>query len=309
MKNHWLVFDISNMLHRTFYKERNESIDTLIGLASHTALVSLNSHFKKHKPTRVIMVFDRSSWRKEFTSSGTCFTKKAYKGNRRQEMTPQEAAKYEKFKEHMREFETLISDYTAITTMSCDRLEADDLIGGICQYANATGDTKVTVISTDSDFWQFKRYSCVKLVSPASDKEVELEDYNGDPLLYLFSKCLRGDRTDNIQSAFPRVQAKRIQLAYSDPYERVKLMKEKWKDKDGDEFLVEDLYNENVKLIDLTAQPDDIKALINQTVATEIGRAKTASMFHILKFVGKHKLERIKESIDLYLSMMSLVET
>ena len=300
----YLLFDISNLLYRTFYAQTNEDDNTLAGLATHSALVTLNKYFKKYKPDAVIMALDRSSWRKEYTASDECISKKPYKGNRRQNMTPAQTAKFERFISHLREFESLIANHTTIITLAEDKLEADDLIAGFVQI-HSDNDNEIVIISSDSDLLQLKRYTNVKVVSPANDKEVELEEYDNDPDLYIFTKCIRGDSTDNVQSAFPNVRMTRIRKAYEDKYERVQLMKEKWTSPHGTEFLVEDLFKENQKLIDLTKQPDDIRMKIFEVVEREMSKKREFSLFFIMKFIGKYDLNKIKENIDQYLPLLS----
>lgn len=300
----YLVFDISNMLYRTFFVQRQETDETLAGLATHTALVTLNKYFKKYKPHKVVMAFDRKSWRKEYTASDECISKKPYKGNRRQDMTPAQQEKYARFIDHMKEFEALIENYTTIITLVEQDLEADDLIAGFCQQ-EASEDNEIIIISTDTDLLQLKRYENVAVISPANDKEQMLDEFDNDPLYYVFQKCIRGDATDNVQSAFPGVRQTRIKKAFTDPFERVSLMKELWTNENKVQFRVQDLFEENQKLIDLEKQPDDIRQLIELSVKAAVRRKRDFSMFFILKFIGKYKLIKIKESIDQYLPLLS----
>lgn len=301
----WLVFDISNILHRTFFAQREETDDVIAGLATHSALTTLNKYFKAYKPTRgVVMAFDRSSWRKTYTASEACLSKKPYKGNRRKDMTPSQKEKYTRFLEHIDEFEQLIAEYTTIVTLAHPTLEADDLIAGFCQF-NSSEEEPVVVITADSDMLQLVMNPGVTVVSPATDKPQSLSDYFDDPHYYVFMKCLRGDPTDNIQSAYPRVQSKRIRKAYEDEFERIQLMKETWTSPDGVTFVVEDLFAENELLIHLEKQPQDIRDLIEAVVAVSVAKKRQFSMFHLLKFIGKYKLNRIKESLDQYIPMLS----
>jgi 5'-3' exonuclease len=293
------------MLYRTFFVQKQESDETIAGLATHTGLVTLNKYFKKFKPDRVVMAFDRASWRKEYTASELCLSKKPYKGNRRKDMTPAQEAKYARFKAHISEFENLIAEHTTIISLAEERCEADDLIAGFCQHMKGNDDDEIIIISADSDLLQLTRYGNVKVISPANDKEQSLADYNDDPLYYLFQKCVRGDPTDNVQSAYPRVQSKRIEKAYNDPFERVQLMKERWTNENKVEFLVEKIFEENQLLIDLEKQPADIRALIENNVKEALEKERQFSMFFILKFIGKYKLNRIKESIDQYIPLLS----
>jgi hypothetical protein len=313
----YLVFDISNLLYRTFFVQRQEDDETLAGLATHTALVMLNKYYKQHRPDKVVMVFDRKSWRKDYTASDACISKKPYKGNRRQDMTPAQQLKYQRFLTHMREFEALIAEQTTIVTLVEDMLEADDLIAGFCQI-EASDDNEIVIISTDSDLLQLMQYTNVRIVSPATDKEQTLSEFDGDPLFYVFQKCIRGDSTDNVQSAYPRVRMDRIKKAFTDPYERVQLMNETWTapgpvvtDENGEEvvskitYKVADLFDENEKLINLAKQPPNIRKLILESVSESLDKKRQFSMFFILKFLGKYKLVKIKESLDQYIPMLS----
>lgn len=300
----YLVFDISNLLYRTFFGQTNETDEVLAGLATHSALTMLNKYFKQYKPDKVVMAFDRSSWRKKYTASEQCVSKRPYKGNRRQDMTPAQQLKYQRFIKHIEEFENLIASHTTIISLVQDNLEADDLIAGFCQI-NACEDNEIIIISTDSDLLQLTMNENVRVISPATDKEQSLAEYNNDPHYYVFQKCVRGDPTDNIQSAFPRVRSTRIEKAYNDEFERIQLMNEKWTNQDGIEFKVGDLFEENEKLIHLEKQPKDIRRLIYQSVDEAMEKEREFSLFFILKFIGKYKLVRIKDSIDTYIPMLS----
>lgn len=301
----YLVFDISNLLYRTFFAQRDETDDVIAGLATHSALVTLNKYYRMFKPTHgVVMAFDRTSWRKQYTASEECISKKPYKGNRRKDMSPSQKLKYERFLKHIDEFENLIAEHTTIISLAYEPLEADDLIAGFCQF-HSSEDTPVIVISADSDLLQLVRNPGVTVVSPVTDKPQTLSEYFNDPDYYLFMKCVRGDPTDNIQSAYPRVYATRIRKAYTDPFERVQLMKETWTGPGGVEYVVEDLFKENQKLIDLEKQPDDIRDLIEAVVTVAMNKKRQFSMFHLLRFIGKYKLDRIKESLDQYIPLLS----
>lgn len=299
----FLVYDISNILYRTFFAHKQEDDSTIAGLAIHTALVTLNKYFRQYKPKKkVVMAFDSSSWRKEYTSSEQCISKKPYKGNRRKDMSPSQQAKYMRFIEHLREFEKLISEHTTIIALRGEKLEADDLIAGFIQRHP---DDNIVLISSDSDMLQLLKNPNLKIISPATDKELTLEEFDNDPKLYLFTKCLRGDPTDNIQSALPRVPSTRIRKAYKDPFERVQLMKEFWKDHEGNEFQVEKLFEENKMLIDLEAQPEQIREHLETVLNEQLSKERKFSLFHILKFCGKYELNKVKENIDSFVPLLS----
>lgn len=303
----YLVLDITNMLHRTFYANTNEDDKTLAGLASHSALVTINKYFRMFRPDKIVMAFDRHSWRKDYTSSDECLSKKPYKGNRRQSMTPSQQLKYQRFLNHLAEFESLISKCTTIKTLVNDGLEADDLIAGFCQIYS-DDDNEIIIISTDSDMAQLLRYTNVRVISPATDKDQSLQEYDDDPLFYLFQKCMRGDPTDNVQSAFPRCRAAKIKQAYTDEFARTNLMNSTWTFDDGNGeqvYRVGDLFKENQLLIDLEKQPNNIRELIFNTIEDEMNKSKQFAMFNMLKFIGKYDLVKIKEGMDQYILMLS----
>lgn len=303
----FLCFDISNLLHRTFFAQTNENDETLAGMASHMALTTLNKYYKQFKPRKkVVMCFDRSSWRKEYTSERPFL--KPYKGNRRKDMTPAQQAKYERFLSHLAEFESLIIQHTTIVALVGEGLEADDLLAGFVQMHP---NDEIIIISTDSDLAQLLKHANVRLISPAIDSDQKtLDKFDGDPDYYLFQKCVRGDITDNIQSAYPRVRSTRIKEIYEnavdgDGYKFVNFMKETWTDHMKRTFTVEEMFRHNQTLIDLEKQPSEIRELITATLEEELNMKKQFSYFHILKFIGKYELVKIKENIENFIPLLS----
>lgn len=299
----YLVFDISSVLYRTFYANKSEDDTTIAGLASHSALTTLNKYYKAYPPAKgVVMAFDRSSWRKAYTASELAVTKKPYKGNRRKDMSPSQQQKYERFLGHLNDFETMITEHTAIVSLAKDKLEADDLIAGFTQVYTSDD---IIVISSDSDLLQLTRNPRVRVVSPATGKDQSLEEYDGNPDYYTFFKCIRGDTADNIQSAYPGVRATAIKKAWEDEFARINLMQQVWKDEKDFEYKVGDLFDENEMLIHLEKQPAPIRRLIESTVTDSAVKDRAFSMFHFMKFLGKYQLNRIRDSIDLYVPMLS----
>lgn len=303
MSKKYLVFDISNILHKTFFVHKTDDDITIAGLAHHSALMTLNKYFKDYKPDKVVMAFDRSSWRKTYTQSEECISKRLYKGNRRQKMTPKEREKYNIFLRHLNEFEMLVHDHSSIITLADSLLEADDLIAGFVHMYGT--DNEIVIISADMDLIQLLEYKNVTLIDPATGNPRTLEQWNNDHEFFLFEKCVRGDIGDNVQSALPRCRSTRIKKAYEDPYELSNLMNETWKGVDGREFVVKDLFNENKMLVDLREQPDEIQHKIVKTIVKAMRNPGKYSMFHFLKFCGKYELKKITEQVDFFVPMLS----
>lgn len=301
----YLVFDISNLLYRTFFAHHTEDDITIAGLATHSALLVLNKYYREHKPHKLVMAFDRQSWRKDYTASEESLTKKPYKGNRRQGMTPREKIKYDQFCKHLNEFECIIRDHTTVITLANESLEADDLIAGFVQMKTLEPDNHITIISGDKDLIQLLGSRNVRLVDPASGKDRTLEEWNNDPEYFLFEKCLRGDIGDNVQSAYPRLRSTRIAKVYQNEFEKANLMNESWKGVDGTEYIVKHLFKENQILMDLRYQPDEIKLKIMTTILAALKNPGMFSYFHFMKFLGKYELKKVADQADQFVQMLS----
>jgi hypothetical protein len=122
---------------------------------------------------------------------------------------------------------------------------------------------------------------------------------------------MRGDAGDNVFSAYPGVRTKgsknKVGLieAYSDRTKQGfnwnNMMLQRWADPDGNEFRVKDLYERNKLLIDLTAQPDEIKELVDASIANGVRTQTTPQVgVHFMKFCGKYELQKISEQADSY---------
>ena len=137
-----------------------------------------------------------------------------------------------------------------------------------------------------------------------------------DPGFILFEKCMRGDSTDNIFSAYPGVRVKgsknKVGLieAYADKDKKGfnwnNLMLQRWTDHNQVEHKVLDDYNRNVTLIDLKAQPDHVKVWIAETIAAgsvQLNRPMIGAQF--LKFCGRYELSRISEQANSFADFLS----
>ena len=301
----YLLFDISNLLYRTFFAHHTEDDITIAGLATHSALLVLNKYYRQYNPHKIVMAFDRQSWRKDFTASDECISKKPYKGNRRQNMTPSQKTKYAQFCQHLAEFEVIIRDHTTVITLANQGLEADDLVAGFVQMKTLEPDNHITIISGDKDMIQLLGPPNVRLIDPASGKDRTLEEWDNDPEYFLFEKCLRGDLGDNVQSAYPRLRSTRIAKVYKSEFEKANLMNESWKGIDGTEYIVKHLYKENQTLMDLRCQPENIQVKIMTTILAALKNPGTFSYFHFMKYLGKYQLKKVAEQADQFVQMLS----
>lgn len=274
----------------------------LAGLAHYIALATLNKYYNKYNPNKVVLTFDRSNWRKVYTKSPECKSGAVYKGTRRQNMTDKQQDAFKRFCDHINDFEDMVRRHTGMVVLAGDLLEADDLMGGVVDKYAHTHD--IIIVSADCDLLQFLRHDSVSLIDPATGNPRSLVEYNMDADLFLFQKCIRGDKGDNVKSAFPKVRMTRILQAYTDPFEYDKLMKEEWTDADGRTMVVGDLYRENRLLMDLSAQPAHIRTLIDGVVTEGFDNPGRYNNFSFVKFCGKYGLRKVADSLSLYQRML-----
>jgi hypothetical protein len=79
------------------------------------------------------------------------------------------------------------------------------------------------------------------------------------------------------------------------------LMLQRWVDHLGVEHRVLDDYNRNRVLIDLTAQPAEVKAFIKETIDTgAVPKEVTQVGIRLLKFCQLYDMKRIMDSIQTY---------
>jgi hypothetical protein len=125
----------------------------------------------------------------------------------------------------------------------------------------------------------------------------------------LFLKCMRGDPGDNVFSAYPgvRVKGTKNQVGLTEAFEDRdrrgyawnNLMLQRWTDHEGAEHRVLDDYERNRTLIDLTAQPADIKLLVDTAIREQISHKDVGQVgTHFLRFCGKYDLVKLSESAD-----------
>lgn len=305
-----MVVDTSNLLFRVAAansKYNSGSSEDLAGLGMHISLQTLKSFYRKVQPDQVALAFEGSNnWRKSWTTGPQSVSKRGYKANRVKDdsMVP--------FFELIKSFEQLAREHTSLVCLSHPRLEGDDLVAGYARKFSQAGD-EVVILSGDKDFIQLLKYPGVSLMNPDDGKLRGTDKKTGekiDPIFFMFEKAIRGDAGDNVLAAYPRVRSTRIEKAFKDPYERTNLMNETWEFCDpstGEKrtYRVGDLFEENLTLMDLDAQPADIKALIDETIDREVVQHGKFSLFHFNKFCAKYNLKKIGEDAQHFVELFS----
>ena len=268
----------------------------------------------------MVFCLEGRSWRKDYYEP--------YKRNRaesRAALTPREQEEDQLFWEAFDKFKEFILDKTNATVLHHPQLEADDLIAGFIQ---AHPESKHVIISTDSDFQQLisptvSQYNGVSdhhithegyfdaKGKPVKDKKTGEAKLPLDPEWMLFEKCMRGDTSDNVFSAYPGVRTKgtKNKVGLTEAFEDRKakgfswnnLMLQRWVDHEGKEHRVLEDYERNRRLIDLTQQPDDVKNMIKETVSAGC-IAKTVDQVGIrmLKFCNTWDMKKIADNVQSY---------
>ncbi len=314
----YILVDTANTFFRARHVVRGD-IDTKVGMALHITFNSIKKAWLDFKADHVVFCLEGRSWRKDFYQP--------YKRNRqetRDAMSPREAEEDKVFWEIFDEFKDFIVNKTNCTVLHNSVLEADDLIAGWIQ--NHPNDNHV-IISTDGDFAQLisptvKQYNGVQNMlithegyfddkgKPVKDKKTGEVKTAPDPEWMLFEKCMRGDTSDNVFSAYPGVRVKgtknKVGLTEAFVDKKTKgfswnnLMLQRWVDHNGVEHRVIDDYQRNVTLCDLTAQPEHIKEVINTTVQTVEPKNIGQVGMKLMKFCAKWNMQKIAEQATLY---------
>lgn len=230
-----LLFDLSNMayycahrLYRGFERRPDAASMILEATEEH-----MRSVYRQFSPKKLIFACDyHSYWRTDIFPT--------YKGQR--EITPVKLLvrkAIEGFKEKNRQH-----------CIEVEKAEADDVIFVATEMLEGS---KV-IVSSDRDFMQLVS-SEVKLFNPLESRFRRSQNCSE---FDLFLKCIRGDVSDNIPSAYPRITEKKLKKAFSDPELYEEIMNAKLKD----DTIVKDNFARNKQLIDLTQVPVDLRAAI-----------------------------------------------
>jgi 5'-3' exonuclease len=314
----YVLVDTANTFFRARHVVRGD-LDTKVGMALHITLNGVKKAWSDFNADHVVFCLEGRSWRKDYYEP--------YKRNRqetRDAMTPAQQEEDTVFWEIFDEFKDFIGTKTNCTMMRHPQLEADDLIAG---WVQAHPNDNHVIISTDGDFAQLiapnvKQYNGVQDVTithegyfdkkgnPVIDKKTKEAKPAPDPAFMLFEKCMRGDTSDNVFSAYPGVRKKgtknKVGLleAYADKdnkgYNWNNMMLQRWVDHNGEEHRVLDDYNRNVTLCDLTAQPAEIREIINNTIAEVEPKDISQVGMRLMKFCAKWDMQRIADQAQYY---------
>ena len=315
----YLLIDTANMFFRARHgAHRASDTWTKLGFALHVTMMAANKVAKRFQADHVIFALEGRSWRKDYYEP--------YKKNRavaRGKMTEDEAEEDKLFWETYDNLTKYLSDRTNCSVIRCATAEADDIIA---RWISLHPQDDHVVVSSDTDFVQLvapnvTQYNGItdELITlegifdakgkPVTDKKTKQPKTIPDPAWLLFEKCMRGDTSDNVFSAYPGVREKGtknkvgLREAFADRNDRGynwnNMMLQRWVDHNGEEHRVRDKYEENRHVIDLTMQPDDIKLSLDSVISDKTKtEPKKQVGVEFLRFCGKWDLQDIAKRPD-----------
>lgn len=322
----YLIVDTANTYFRARHSAHRQSdMWDRLGFAIHVTMASINKAWRDQKADHVIFCLEGRSWRKDHYEP--------YKKNRavaRAALTETQQEEDRLFWEAFDDLQKFLLEKSNCTVIRHARLEADDLIAG---WVQSHPDDQHVIISSDSDFYQLLAPNVMQYNGVADelhtldgildkkgklviDKKTKEPKQIPDPQWLLFEKCMRGDASDNIFSAYPGVRTKGtknrvgLQEAFQDSKTKGfawnNMMLQRWTDHNDVEHRVLDDYERNRTLVDLSAQPAHIRALIQETIDSGSVHKQIPQIgTHFMKFCGKYDLKKISDHAQDYAAWLS----
>jgi len=322
MSHTYALIDTANTFFRARHvASRNSDPWEKVGMALHLTLASVNQAVKRFGIDHVVFCLEGKSFRKSIYPQY-----KAHRAVAVQAMTEEEQIENKLFWDTYAEFtDNYLKTKTNCSVLRHPEAEADDVIA---RFIHLHPNDTHYIISTDTDYVQLiannvHQYNgvsneLIKLDGYYNDKDKLIIDKKTnepklleDPEYLLFKKIIRGDTSDNVFTAYPGVRevgSKNkvgIREAFADRHKQGfnynTFMLQRWTDHDGKEVRVKDAYERNKTLIDLKAQPQDIKDKVDAMIKNDV-RSTTIPMagIHLLKFCGKYELKKIADNAENY---------
>jgi len=322
----YIIIDSANLFFRCKHiAEKGTDAWTKVGFALHLTLTSAAKEYREHKGDHVVFALEGGSWRKDLY--------KPYKANRveaRAALTDEQIEEDKLFFDAYNDMIEFLDKRTNCTLLQAEKVEGDDMVA---RWIQTHPDDEHVIVSSDTDFVQLLAPN-VTQYNGVQKQLLTLDgvfDDNGDPVFdkktkevkpapvpdwELFYKCIRGDKGDNVFSAFPGAREKGtknkvgIREAFNDRvsqgYNWNNFMLQRWVDHLEQEHKVIDDYNRNVTLVDLSAQPQEIKDKMDIVIA-EAYTKPPAKMVgaQLLKFCGKYELNNVAKYPDGYADFMN----
>ena len=235
--------------------QRGSGLDEKIGLAFHIMFNSIKKAHNMFNGGHVVFCLEGRSWRKDVYEP--------YKKNRKvvlDKRSPREQEEDQYWWEAYDDFLEFIKTQTNCSAVRSSIAEADDVIA---LWLETHKDSKNVIVSTDSDFYQLINTN-VSLYNGVTNQIVTVNGFYDEkdnavidkktgqpktapePEWLLFEKCIRGDSSDNVFTAFPKARTTKIREAFNDRANQGfvwnNFMMSRWTDHEGNEQRVKDCY-------------------------------------------------------------------
>jgi 5'-3' exonuclease len=318
----YALIDTANTFFRARHvASRNSDPEEKAAFALHLTLSSINQAVRLYNIDHVVVCLEGRSFRKAMYAP--------YKKNRVVDEKSQTEAEIEENRMFWQTYESLtdyFKDRTNITVLRHEEAEADDMIA---RFIALHPSDNHWIISTDQDYIQCLNER-VHIFNGVEGHRISLDGYwkeNGKPVIdkktkvqkvlegtpeyLLWRKICRGDSSDNIFPAYPGVREKGtknkvgIKEAFEDRdkmgFAYNNFMLQKFVDHEGLEHRVREDFQRNRALIDLTAQPEDMKQKFDQRIRESVRVTTTPQVgVHFLRFCGKYKLEKLSQNAETF---------
>lgn len=324
MNKTYLLVDTQNCFHRSInVSSQSMDIWTKVGLALHITLSGLKRMQEMFDPDHLVFCAEGRSWRKTFDSD--------YKQNRADKaakQTPEQKEEMTLMFEMINDFLDFVDTQTNSTLLRADQCEADDFIARWIQ--THPHDTHI-ILSTDTDFRQLlapnvKQYNPVQellytILGVFDVKGNVARDKKGnalpipDPEFLLFEKCVKGDHSDNVFSAYPGARMKSskkavgIVEAYEDRHRKGyawnSFMNHNWTHHSGEEVSVGQMFARNQILVDLTKQPEAVIEILDSHIVQREEKSIRMIGVNFLRLAGKYDLVHIQRSPEAYVKLFT----
>lgn len=323
MKHTHLVIDFMNLIHRLHAVTKDHSVDQQCSMTMHMFFTNILRFYKKYKPTDIIIATDSISWRYAYFKQYKIKNKL-----KKLEKTRHDLEDDNVFFEAIDALTKFLESHTNTIVISSPSAEADDIIA---RWVDIFNNDENIIISSDSDLIQLLRPN-VTVVDPLGEliyKDNKVYYLNGeqkqdkdgnlvtvDPKYSLFLKCIRGDTSDCIPSAYPNVREKssKNKIGILEAYKNMEeggyaynnFMNQTWTNLEDKQVLVKDAYFFNKKLIDLTEIPQQIKDEIDISILNSIQKDRQPNIgVYFMKFCTKWKLSMILDNHESHLKYLS----
>lgn len=329
------IIDINNLVHRAKHVIQNyDSFDECVGLVLTIVFNSIKKTYDRFGAEHCVACFDSYSWRKKLYEG--------YKANREKDfnnLSLQKIEEHDIIKTVLNDLRHFLKDFTNVTVLDAESIEADDFVARWVQLHDDDAFTHV-IISGDGDFKQLVNKN-VELFNPLTPNtlytvdgififdgkktskkltvqkhdqpwKVKMNKKTGQPETFepeweLFKKCIRGDPSDNIKSAFPRVRETKMREAWEDKggLEWNNFINEMWGPEDARQS-VRKRYDLNRKLIDLTQQPEHIISIIDNAMVEALTKERKQMVgTYFTKFCSRYRLNNLMNQSDSIVRILS----